>query len=377
VKVWYLPLEPYRERYTEQLLDWTVRAFKRNGLDHEVILGRPLAGAERIRVGPVLDAQGRCHWALTQMAQLVARMDEISEPDVIFFEDLFTPGYEAIPYVFSQLTDRVAPTIATRNYAQSVDPDDFTFAMRSWMRHYEHMVDKTCGWVFVASTCHKQMWEAAGLGGSQRVVVTGLPFDVEAVRAQGPLDVRPWDERPLRVVYSSRLDREKQPDLFLDVVEHYATWSGGTIEFVLCTGSDAPRSNMPGIVERIAEFQQHGWLTVRAGLTKPQYYAELAQARVQLNTARQDFISFTAIEASTFGVPTLAPGFRSFPEALENRDSQLYTPWVASDLRRKLEALLYTGEPRCGRLAEKQGASLDRMCGVFKGFETSGGGRFW
>lgn len=362
MKVWYLPLEPYRERYTEQLLDWTLRAFRRNGVDCEVVQGTRLDGHERIRTGPVLDAEGRSHYALTQMARLVACLHEVGPEDWIFLEDLFTPGYEALPYVLQQRRDRACPRIATRNYAQSVDPDDFTFGMRPWMRRFEQLVDRTCDAVFVASTEHKVLWQVAGLGSARTVHVAGLPFDKDAVREQGPETVRPWEDRERLVVYASRLDREKQPHLFMDAVERMA----GRCRFVVCTGADTVRSNDPTVAPRLAILAAAGKVDLWTGLTKARYYDVLSRARVQLNTARQDWVSFTALEASAFGVPTLAPGFRGFPEALENRGAQLYTPWVLDDLVLKLEALLDSGEPACWRLADHHHHTLDRMIEVFR-----------
>lgn len=358
MKIWYCPLEPYRERYTEQLLNWTQAAFARNNIEYEVVLGHLLSRDRRIALGPVLDAHGRSYWSLTQMAALVSALHRIDRDDWIFIEDFFTPGYEALPYIFDQQGWR--PRIATRNYAQSMDPDDFTASMVRWMRPYERMVEQTADIVFVASMVHKELCEIAGVGSNVRVI--GLPFDSVMVRRQGPEIVQPWHVRPWQVVYASRLDREKQPHFFMDIVERCGNASIG---FDVCLGSDAPRSNDPTVVPRLQALADKGRLRIHAGLTKSRYYAVLAQARVQLNTARQDFVSFTALEASAFGVPTLAPAFRSFPEALENRHSQLYTPWSVDDALLKLYALIDKGEPQSTRLVEHHDKTFDRMIGVF------------
>lgn len=360
MKVWYLPLEPYRERYTEQLVAWTSQAFRRRKIDFDILYGTPLKHVQRIQVGPVLDARGRSYFALTQMGNLIANINSVKPDDWLFIEDMFTPGYEALPYLFDQMGWR--PKIATRNYAQSMDPDDFTFAMRRWMRHYEQIIDQTVDVVFVASTAHKELWEVAGLDGG-KVKVVGLPFDSKQVRAQCPTQVRAWRERPRNVVYASRLDREKQPHFFMDVVEALAVEEA---QFVFCTGADAPRSNDETAVMRLHNLAHAGRIRIAAGLSKAEYYAIVAHARVQLNTARQDFISFTAIEASTFGVPTLAPAFRAFPEALENRESQLYVPWSVSHCVERLRSLLDHGEPLSARLVDEQDKTFDRMFDVLE-----------
>jgi glycosyltransferase involved in cell wall biosynthesis len=358
MNVWYLPLEAYRERYTEQLGRWTTGALEARSHDVQRIFGMPL-GPALIQTGVVLDAYGRCHWALTQMATLVAHLAEVQDEDVIWMDDLFQPGYEALPYILSQ-TGR-HPTIVTRNWAQSMDPDDFTFAMRDWMRPFEQIVARTATLVLVASTCHKEMWEAAGLGG--RVEVVGLPFSVHEARTRLGEEPIPWRGRERIVVYSSRLDREKQPHFLFDVIE----WIGQrdpSVAFQILTGSATPRSNDPTVLARLPRVR--GNLSIHAGLDKLHYYQYLADARVQLNTARQDFVSFTAVEASAFGTPTLAPAFRSFPEALENRASQLYVPWSVPDCGARLLWLLGHGEPLCGQLAAYHDQTLNRTIGLLE-----------
>jgi glycosyltransferase involved in cell wall biosynthesis len=379
--VYYLPLEPYRERYTEQLAGWTERAFRGRGVAFRTVTGAhgvacvrgtpgctvahgpgvpagPCAGsgpgrAAGIATGQVLDAHGRAAYALRQMAALVALLPRVTADDWVWFDDLFTPGYEALAYVCDQTG--VWPRVVVRNWAQSVDPDDFTFAMRRWMRRYEELVDRTATLVLVASTCHAEMWAAAGLD-ADKVRVVGLPFDVAAVRATREQWARPWEERGPLVVYSSRLDREKQPHFLLDVAERLEP----PVRLVVCTGSDEPRSNDASAVARLLALEDAGRVEVWRGLTKARYYHLLGEARAHLNTARQDFVSFTALEASAFDVPTLAPAFRSFPEALENRRTQLYVPWSVDDCVERLVALLADGEHRCARLADYHGGTFGR-----------------
>ena len=148
----YIPLESYEDRYTFQLKGWTEKAFIKHGLEFITVEGDRL-GTE-ITVGQVLDAFGRPFYSLTQMANLVkliqSRNYSIPNTDLLFFEDLFTPGYEALPYIFEQL--RYPPKIFTRCLAQSIDSDDFTFPWRNWMRHFEQLVNQTATGIFMANT---------------------------------------------------------------------------------------------------------------------------------------------------------------------------------------------------------------------------------
>ena len=54
-------LEPYEGRYTLQLQQWSEAAFKRRGIDYEVIHGDILDDSKTIVTGQVLDAHGRSY----------------------------------------------------------------------------------------------------------------------------------------------------------------------------------------------------------------------------------------------------------------------------------------------------------------------------
>jgi len=370
MKVYYLPLEAYRERYTECLTGWTCARFRgRPGIDLTVVNGVLMPGGGTIKSGAVLDAHGRSYWSTTQVAALVSELykGECTSDDVIYLDDMFTPGYAALPYILSQTPRRERPRLFARNHAQCVDPDDFTFKMRRWMRSYEHMVYQSANSVICASSVHKEAMEVAMLDMCRaEIEVLGLPYDSAAVRQRGWLaPVVPASQRPHKVIYSSRFDAEKQPHFFMDIVES----SDPSIEFVLCTGSDTVRSSLPSALERLAALEKSKRITVHRGCTKPDYYAHLASSRVQLNTARQDYVSYTALEASTFGTSTLAPAFRSFPEALRNNDQHLFVPWSISDAVAKLANLVAEPPPsgEDGWLARVHDLTLDRIIGAFAG----------
>lgn len=65
-------------------------------------------------------------------------------------------------------------------------------------------------------------------------------------------------------------------------------------------------------------------LFLREGQTKEQYYYNLLESKVQINTADQDFVSWTMLEATTCGCQPLYPYFLSFPEALEYDHRYMY-----------------------------------------------------
>jgi len=50
----------------------------------------------------------------------------------------------------------------------------------------------------------------------------------------------------------------------------------------------------------------------------------LLESRIQINTADQDFVSWTLLEATTCGCTPVYPYFLSFPEVLEYRHQYMY-----------------------------------------------------
>lgn len=335
--IYYLPLEPYRERYTLQLAGWTTAYMRRHNIPFVVVEGQALE-RPTIRTGVVLDAHGRSHYALTQMAALVQLLADGAgnAEDVIYIDDMFHPGWEALPYILDQ--SRTRPRIYSRCYAQSVDRNDFTFDMRRWMRRYEQMVNETCDGVFLASTCQVDMLWAALF--DVPLHVAGLPFDADEVRQRAGA-LAPLSQRTRRVVFASRWDAEKQPHFWMDMIE-YIREQGllPDYTFDVCTGADKLRSNLPGAVDRAYALRDAGCMVVHEGLSKEAYYAILKDSRAQFNCALQDFVSYTLLEASSLGVPSLVPSWLSMPEAVFHNADQMYCTWSVKDAAHKLVALL-------------------------------------
>ena len=145
-KLYYMGLEPYNARYTLQLTEWNARVFERRGISHVVVPGLTLANGQKIVVGQVLDAHGRSYFAMSQMMNLVQMMreGEVTGEDVIYFEDMFQPGFESLGYIMNQIPREQCPRIFVRCLAQAIDPDDFVhvWGLQKWMGMYEQMVNE-------------------------------------------------------------------------------------------------------------------------------------------------------------------------------------------------------------------------------------------
>jgi len=311
-KLFYFGLESLANRYTGQLTnEWAPAAFNNfsDQIEFENIPGDDKEHGD-VAVGMVLDAVGRGIYSMSQVQYFLnlIRKGKVKENDIVYFADYWTPGLESIFYALDLYKIKNVKFYA-RNWAQSMDEYDFTYQMRDWMRWYELGLDSKLSGIFCGSTEHKNLMVQAGF--KTPIHVLNLP-----VHKQLTLD-RLKDTNFYKVdnvIYSSRLDKEKNPYFMLEVAEKFLdqhpewTWS-------VTTSSSKLRSNVPGVVEAVYDLaKRNDRFIIKENLTKDQYYAILAQSSIQFSSALQDWVSFTCVEATMFGCDIVYPDFRSFKE---------------------------------------------------------------
>jgi hypothetical protein len=367
-KLWYMGLEPYKARYTLQLQDWNEAVFQRRGITYEIVTGETLSNDQAIVTGQVLDAHGRTYFGMSQLMNLVKKMKsgEVTNEDVIYFEDMFQPGIESLPYIINQVSAGMRPRIAVRCLAQSIDPDDFVhvWGMGKWMALYEKMVDSFADIVLASNeemAMHMKIagWEAPVYN------ISGLAFGRDEVRARVAGELKPFDQRRMRVGFAARWDQEKQPDFYMDLAERMAALIPG-IEFAVFSGSKL-KSNNDSYMARTRDLQARGILTVYEDLEKNDYYSLLNDTRVLFNCALQDWVSNTVSEADTLGCNVLYPAYRSFPETFANDPDRLYIPWSLDDASDKLGRLLEAPHKNMGRISAWTDGTVDRICDILEG----------
>ena len=137
---------PYEARYTLQLTEWNKRVFEKRNIDYVDVQGELLTTDQAISTGQVLDAHGRSYFGMSQLMTLVKMMKqgEVTHEDAVYFEDMFQPGIESLPYILNQIDPEYRPRIFVRCLAQTIDPDDFVhvWGMGKWMGLYEQMVNE-------------------------------------------------------------------------------------------------------------------------------------------------------------------------------------------------------------------------------------------
>ena len=368
MKIFYMGLEPYEGRYTLQLQDWTERVFKQRGIDYVIVPGTTIDDSKAISVGQVLDAHGRSYFGMSQIMNLVQMMrnGEVTNKDIVFFEDMFQPGMESLPYILNQVDEKHRPAIYLRCLAQSIDPDDFVhvWGMSKWMSMYEQMCNEIPNVTILATNeemvAHMRIanWKAPIYN------ISGLSFGKEEVQSRVP-NRKPFLERSERVVFGARWDQEKQPQFFMDLLVEFKR-KHPEVDFTICSGGPL-RSNNSFYVDEARHLEKQGLITIRENLEKNEYYKILADSRVLFNCALQDWVSNTVSEADALGTNVLYPAYRSFPETFANDHTRMYIPWSMEDATAKLETLLNKPSPSMGKISDWTNGTIDRMLDIMTG----------
>jgi hypothetical protein len=369
-KLFYMGLEAYNARYTLQLTDWNRRVFEKRGIDVVYVPGETLDNSQKIVTGQVLDAHGRSYFGMSQMMNLVKMMQQgkVTSEDVIYFEDMFQPGIESLPYIIDQCDEDNMPRIFVRCLAQSIDPDDFVhvWGMDKWMGLYEKMVNEFADGILATNeemVAHMKIagWDAPIYN------ISGLAFGKNEVIERVDGKIRPFNDRRMRVVFSARWDQEKQPDFYMDLIEAWnVRYPSKDVEFVVCSGGEL-KSNNDSYMARTRKMAEDGKLVIYDNLEKNKYYEIVNDSRVVFNCALQDWVSNTVSEADALGCNVLYPAYRSFPETFANDPERLYIPWSIDDAIAKLDVLLKKAHPNMGKISDYTDGTIDRICDILEG----------
>jgi glycosyltransferase involved in cell wall biosynthesis len=341
-KVFYFGLEPLKARYTYQLSkEWMPATFEPYSDKVEFIdIEGEFDPDQQIKVGAVLDAVGRGKFAMSQCSNFLDMLnnDQVNNGDVIFLQDYWHPGIESILYALDLYGIEVE--IYAMLHAQSVDEYDFTYPMRNWMRGFELGLDKRMTGIFVGSTIHKDQLRQAGFEAPIHVV--SLPLHLEMTLAKYP-DYDPIAKKKPIVVYSSRLDKEKNPFFMMEVARKYLT-EFPAAEWHVTTSGKEFKSMLPGVINALIALSiEEPRFKLLSGLTKEEYYKELAEAKIQFNSSLQDYVSWTVLESTTFGCDMVFPNFRSFPEFIPT--DRLYTPFNVGSAVIRLHEVMTQSQP--------------------------------
>lgn len=355
MRLFYLPLEPYQERYTWFMScvgGWTEDHFRQCSIPFTRIDGKTLG--TKINTGVVLDAYGRSFFAMSQLCTLVEMIQKggVKDGDVIYTEDFWHPGIESLFYI--RELSGIKFKIGTFLHAQSVDEWDFTYSMRSWMRPIESGYALGYDFIFVTSEMLRQQCLQGGIFGN--IIKVGLPYNSHRLLEQlFEKGYRIPKKEPF-VLFSSRFDKEKDPDFFLKLVEKCPN-----IQFKLVKPREK-LSNDPVLEQKALELEKTAKnLEIVDTSDKMAYYSLLGRAKVQINCAHQDWVSWTLLEAITFRCQPLYPIWRDFPLELNGFNDSLYIKGDLENCSGKLQGLMKEEfDPRLAEVVRRHDLSWPR-----------------
>lgn len=337
--LYYLPIEPYVERYTYYMScedGWAETNFKKFGVEFTRIDGDKLG--DTIKDGVVLDACGRSYFAMSQIMKIIKLINDgkISDNDVVYLEDFWHPGVESLFYVRS--LKGLKFKIGTFIHAQSVDDTDFAYKMKEWMRPIEQGYGNQYDFIFTCSHLLRQLCIVGGIAREDNIFHVGLPYNSERLKEQLNGDISLCAPKENFVLFASRFDDEKDPMFFLDLVE-----ACPNIEFHLVNPrKDRPITSNKEVLSRLNRIvnKPASNLKIINTFDKLTYYDQLAKAKVVFNCANQDWVSWTLLEAVTFGCYPLYPIWKDFEYELKGNPKYLYEKRNLSECVSKLETLL-------------------------------------
>ncbi len=322
--LWYFPLEPLDERYTECWSRWFPETFQQYNIDFVNVPGDTLT--DKIEEGEFLDCFGRPYFALSQIQKFIKlwRNGDVKSGDKLFFTDLWHHGFEVIPYI-RDLADRKIEIYGIF-HAGSYDPHDFLAQKTTgaWASQFERMVCRSITKIFVGSEWSKQLLTRGEIMPKimeEKVIVTGLPLKSSSITDN--IFYMKKSENPKYVVFPHRLAPEKGLDRMIKIMTEVFDKSDD-IALMITSGRPFPLHCRDPALDKelhsfLDEFIKFGKICLKTGLSKVQYYRNLVQCKVVLSTAYQETFGYGVLESMLCGCTPVVPGNLSYTDFLDDR----------------------------------------------------------
>jgi len=319
-KIVVLPLEPMEERYTEQWHRWYQDELVRLKIPYVWVEGDRLT--ETVEVGTVLDAAGTNYWKFSQLMEVcrLFHAGEIHDGDAFYTMDIWHPGLEAIRYMATLY--KLDVKIYGFLHAGSFTKEDFAEPMSDWAIFFEKGWVQLSDGIFMGTDYGPKQFGKLRLqpGINQlnqlrKIHVVGYPLNKqEAMHVAGVDKLIPAQKREKIIVYSHRFDKEKRPDVFIDIMEEL--WEmRQDFKVIFTTSRPTFRSNDPRLIDKLMASNFN--FEIAAGLSKGEYYKILSQAKLMMSTTIEEYFGLCVQEAMMFETPVIVPDDFSHPYLLQ------------------------------------------------------------
>lgn len=358
--VYYLPIEPLNERYTEQWYRWFPAEFARQGLECVVLDGEPLIQDE-IRVGTFLDINSTLHYKAEQLKKVADLFHRglVKPGDCFFVADIEFFGIEAIRYL--SVLNNIKVKLVGFAHAGSYTRGDFMEPCIPFARVYERGWGEICDYLCVGSHYHRENLITLRLSdrGARNVVVTGNPYLLEEIQTPERTElIENKANLPPLIIHSNRPDKEKNPRQALYVFSLLAR-RNPEWKFAVCTsrkvwGSGSLRTDALAMrSERFSVFE---------GLSKKQYLDLLASSTVMLSCSPEENFGYCVLEAAALGCMPVLRNCASHPELLGDEFAHLLYSGTLGNAVEVIERTVANPKPtEITRVAEKYKDSLSTI----------------
>jgi hypothetical protein len=329
-RVYYIPIEPLKERYTEQWFKYIPQALSKYNFDVHVIVGEPLNNS--VEVGTFLDINSTVHYKAVQLQKISKLFYEgtIKDGDIFFIADLEFWGIESIRYLADLQNIKVG--IFGFLHAASYTKEDYMEKCAGYGKYFELGWLRICDIVFVGSNYHRQaifnrrikkyctskmdrkdLYNKIVVSGNPlfRQAYTNVAYDTTGKRNQ--------------IIISNRFDWEKRPNLTLDFAYLIKKKYGDNISIIITTSRPKFKSNKNWLTQYAYNLYKDGIIDyIYEDLSKDDYHTLLKQSKIMISNTIEENFGYCIAEACLFNTYPLIKRDYSHIELVENDDRLLF-----------------------------------------------------
>jgi len=322
--IYYIPIEPLEERYTEQWFTEFPKEFRKAGFKVQVIEGISLTNT--VETGTFLDINSTIAYKNSQMIQIseLFYSNKVQENDIFFFGDTEFWGIESLR-LMSDMNKVKIKIYSFLHAASYIEEDAFQIA-EEYQKYTELGWILSADKVFVGTQHHKNViidkrFNLATKKDKQKlidkIVVTGNPIFKEVYHKFNI-------PKQNKIILPNRFDYEKRPNISLDIAvvfkRLYPDW-----EIVVTTSRDTFKSNKQWLIDYALALEEQNVITIKYNLSKEEYHKEIAESKFMLttNTVEETF-GYCVAEAVNYNTLPICPNKLSHPELLEFDKDLLY-----------------------------------------------------
>lgn len=275
----FLPIEPIEERYSQQWLDWFIKAF-----DWDERPLKVFGCVEPVPIidGEFLDSSYTMRYKLDQAFEVCTYIDQNRHKKfTVFCLDTWNPCLLNIAYMRDTLGLDIE--IKSMLHAGVYDPHDFLSKtnISTWGSHLEKSLYLAHDEIFIATNFHTDLFYKKY---NLHEKFTKVKWPV----ATKDVPMKSWEDKKNIVLFPHRLAPEKRPDLFADLASYYKeVYPSDNLEFIR---------------------------TKDVCLNKEHYYSCLDEAKFAVSFAEQETFGIAMQEAVNHGCIPIVPNRLSYKE---------------------------------------------------------------